>query len=50
VLSLTQFNEADRARRGGRPSLPRRGLIEATIARTGAPTDDAAWVGIAGFC
>jgi urate oxidase len=26
------------------------GLIEATIQRTGATTEDAAWVGIAGFC
>jgi urate oxidase len=26
------------------------GLIEATIARAGAPAADAAWVGIAGFC
>ena len=26
------------------------GLIEATIARSGSPSDDAAWVGIAGFC
>jgi urate oxidase len=26
------------------------GLIEATIARAGAPSDEAAWVGIAGFC
>ena len=26
------------------------GLIEATIQRTGAPTADSAWNGIAGFC
>ncbi|MEO5608746.1 MAG: factor-independent urate hydroxylase [Ornithinibacter sp.] len=26
------------------------GLIEATVARTGAPAKDAPWVGIAGFC
>jgi urate oxidase len=26
------------------------GLIEATVARAGAPSADAAWVGIAGFC
>ncbi len=26
------------------------GLIDATIARKGAPTADAAWVGVAGFC
>jgi urate oxidase len=26
------------------------GLIEATIQRTGAPSADAAWVGVAGFC
>ena len=26
------------------------GLIEATIQRKGAPTADAAWVGVAGFC
>ncbi len=26
------------------------GLIEATIARQGSPSEDAAWVGIAGFC
>ena len=26
------------------------GLIEATIQRKGAPSADAAWVGVAGFC
>ena len=26
------------------------GLIEATVQRKGAPTADAAWVGVAGFC
>jgi hypothetical protein len=48
VLGLTQFNEADRARAAA--AVRPYGLIEATIARTGAPTADAAWVGIAEFC
>jgi urate oxidase len=26
------------------------GLIEATIARAGTPSAEAAWIGIAGFC